>query len=77
VNESAVPAGRFLYRFAGVRSRKDSPSIAELEMDGWSVGHLDPRYGTALCMKVEEQSAGQQLADEDEAAELFFGGGAS
>ena len=58
---SAEPTDRFLYRFAGVRSRKDSPSIAELEADGWTVERVDPRYGTAL-MRIEEQPA--ERADE-------------
>jgi hypothetical protein len=40
-----------LYRWAGAASRADSPSVAELEADGWTVEHIDPRYGTRLMKK--------------------------
>jgi hypothetical protein len=43
-----------LYRWAGVASRADSPSVAELEADGWTVEHIDPRYGTRLMKKAIE-----------------------
>jgi hypothetical protein len=60
-------AAASLYRYASVRSRADSPSVAELEANGWTVEHVDPRYGTAL-MKFVAQPA-EQIADEDDAAE--------
>jgi hypothetical protein len=50
----AVPPPRAaLYCFAGVRSRRDSPSAAELEAQGWTVEHTDERYGTKLMRKDE------------------------
>lgn len=42
-------AGRvFLYRWAGVKSRVDAPSVAELVREGWEIEHVDERYGTHL-----------------------------
>lgn len=61
----ASPSVR-LYCRAAVRARTDSPSIAELEAAGWTVEHVDPRWGSALCMKIEEEPARQV---EDEPAE--------
>lgn len=47
-------AGRvFLYRWAGVRSRVDAPSVSELLQDGWEIEHVDPRYQTHL-MRIAE-----------------------
>jgi hypothetical protein len=34
-----------------MNARADSPSITDLVADGWRVEHIDPRYGTALCLK--------------------------
>jgi hypothetical protein len=42
-----------LYRRAGVKARSDSPSIAELEAEGYAVVHVDPRWNTALMMKAD------------------------
>jgi hypothetical protein len=47
------PTRATLYCFAGVRSRRDSPSAAELEALGWTVEHTDERYGTKLMRKEE------------------------
>lgn len=66
-------APRFLYRRANVRARADSPSVAELKAEGWTVEHVDPRYGTALMRKAEE---GQR--DNDDVLALLYpdaGGG--
>ena len=42
-------AGRvFLSRWAGVKSRVDAPSVAELVREGWEIEHVDERYGTHL-----------------------------
>jgi hypothetical protein len=55
-----------LYCRAAVRARADSPSVAALEAEGWTLEHVDPRWGSALCMKVDEEPA---RAGDDEAAE--------
>jgi hypothetical protein len=47
----APPSEDFLYRYAKVASRVDSPSVADLIADGWSVEHTDPRYGTVHLRK--------------------------
>lgn len=44
----------FMYRWAASKSRSDSPSVAELEADGWTVEHVDPRYGNSLMRKAIE-----------------------
>jgi hypothetical protein len=44
-------SGNFLYRYAKVSSRTDSPDIAPLLADGWTVAHEDPRYGTLHLRK--------------------------
>jgi hypothetical protein len=77
VNALASPGGCFLYRWAGVQARSDSPSVFELVAAGWVPVAHDTRYGSTLCM-LEERPA-RQIADENEAAELVFGrvGGAS
>ncbi len=41
----------FLYRYAGVRSRTDCPSVEELLAEGWTVESIDPRYQTRLMKK--------------------------
>jgi hypothetical protein len=41
----------FEYRYAGMLARTDSPSVAELEADGWVVTHIDPRYQTRLMRR--------------------------
>jgi hypothetical protein len=43
--------GHFLYRYAKVSSRTDSPDIAPLLADGWTIAHEDPRYGTLHLRK--------------------------
>lgn len=62
----------FLYRWAAVAARADSPSIAELVADGWTVEHVDPRYGTALMRKEEPDAPMWKVLDrldgEEEAA---------
>jgi hypothetical protein len=73
VNELASPPSRFLFRWAGVLARSDSPSVFELVEAGWLPVTHDTRYGSTLCM-IEERRA-QQIADEHEAAELIFGWG--
>jgi hypothetical protein len=50
---AVLPTQAALYCFAGVRSRRDSPSAAELEAQGWTVEHTDERYGTKLMRKDE------------------------
>jgi hypothetical protein len=40
--------GAFLYIHAGVRSRSDCQSVAELVADGWTVEHIN-QWGGALC----------------------------
>lgn len=65
-----APASPALYRRAGVRARSDSPSVAQLEAEGWMVVHVDPRWGTALMRKAEECSPNLGSTDEDEASEL-------
>jgi Recombination endonuclease VII len=40
-----------LYRFASVRSRSDCPSAGVLAEQGWTVEHVDPRYGTRLMRR--------------------------
>ena len=44
-------SGNFLYRYAKVSSRTDSPDIAPLLADGWTIAHEDPRYGTLHLRK--------------------------
>jgi hypothetical protein len=64
--DEAAPA---LYRRAGVRARADSPSVAELEADGWTVEHIEPRYGTAL-MRREDDAL--HLDEDEVAARLIY-----
>ena len=45
-------AGLIEYRWAGVNSRADSPSVTELEADGWQIEHVDERYGTRLMRRA-------------------------
>lgn len=45
------PRSVFLIRYAGVRSRTDCPSVAELLADDWRVEAVDERYGTSLMRK--------------------------
>jgi hypothetical protein len=45
-------AGLAEYRWAGINSRADSMSVAALEADGWTVEHVDPRYGTRLMRRA-------------------------
>lgn len=77
MNALASPSGCFLYRWAGVQARSDSPSVHELVEAGWVPVAHDTRYGSTLCT-LEERPA-QQIADENEAAELVLGrvGGAA
>src|ERR1017187_4543644 len=41
----------YLYRYAGMKARVDSPCVDDLIKDGWEVCHIDPRYQTSLCRK--------------------------
>ncbi len=66
--------GCFLYRWAGVQARSDSPSVYELVEAGWVPVAHDTRYGSTLCM-IEDRLT-RQIEDEA-AAELIFGEGAS
>ena len=70
----ASPSGCFLYRWAGVQARSDSPSVYELVEAGWVPIAHDTRYGSTLCML--EEPAAKQIEDEA-AAELIFREGAS
>lgn len=45
--------GARLYVRAGMKARSDSPSIESLEAAGWTLDHVDPRYGTGLLYKAE------------------------
>jgi hypothetical protein len=38
-----------LFRWAGVRSRSDCPSVHELVAAGWEPVAHDTRYGSTLC----------------------------
>lgn len=46
------PGAAHLYWHAGVRARTNSPSVADLKRDGWTVEH-ENRWGGALCRKDE------------------------
>ena len=41
----------FETRWAGMAARADSPSVSELEAEGWVVEHVDKRYGTSLMRR--------------------------
>ena|ERR1017187_4733637 len=49
--EIGAGGGHFLYRWAAMNARTDSPGVAELEAQGWTVEHIDPRYQTRLMRK--------------------------
>lgn len=72
MNAPAPPSACFLYRWAGIQARSDSPSVFELVEAGWVPVAQDTRYGSTLCM-IEEQLT-RQIEDEA-AAELIFGEG--
>ena len=50
--ERATRPAHFEYRWAGVNSRSDSTNVAVLEAEGWTVEHVDPRYGTRLMRRA-------------------------
>jgi hypothetical protein len=49
VSDSAPGGVVSLYRWAGVRSRSDCPSVHELVAAGWEPVAHDTRYGSTLC----------------------------
>ena len=48
---AAAVSGDFLYRWAGCRTRADSPSVFDLVAAGWEPVAHDTRYGSTLCRK--------------------------
>jgi hypothetical protein len=52
MDAESVEIREWLYRWAGTRSRSDSPNIADLKAEGWIIEHIDPRYGTTLMRKA-------------------------
>lgn len=63
MNAPASPGGCFLYRWAGVPARSDSPSVYELVEAGWVPVACDTRYGSTLCMI--EAPRPRQFPDDD------------
>ncbi len=41
----------FLYRWAAMKARTDSPGVEELKAQGWTIEHVDHRYKTHLMRK--------------------------
>jgi hypothetical protein len=73
VNALTSPGGSFLYRWAGVQARSDSPSVYELVEAGWVPVAHDTRYGSTLCML--EKRPEQQIANTDGAVAIVFNSG--
>jgi hypothetical protein len=47
----APPSEDFLYRWAAMKARTDSPGVEELKAQGWTIEHVDHRYKTHLMRK--------------------------
>ena len=47
----APPSEHFLYRWAAMKARTDSPGVEELKAQGWTIEHVDHRYKTHLMRK--------------------------
>jgi hypothetical protein len=47
----APPSEHFLYRWAAMKARTDSPGVEELKAQGWTIEHIDHRYKTHLMRK--------------------------
>lgn len=45
-------AGDLLFMWAAVKTRVGSPSVADLEADGWEIVYRHPWYSSVLMRKV-------------------------